>query len=768
MGKSNGKISADKHIQCDPFISTNIAPPRCLSFNDEPFEPFTLIWLDESSQENSLDSLRTQTLFREINNDNCLFFDKPDRCLLEIEKMTMDHKKLLVVMSGSFAKEVLPQLHNQISIVIIFCGNYNKYASLANKYSSVVDICTEHEKLKSCIQNELLSLKFNLFTNQTMKSIRPLNSLNEIDNSGAYFSYILFIELLKQMPRTKQAKDIMLNKCKDYHRGQKPEMELIEHFRNTYTSNQAIDWYIRDSFVYRLVNRAFRTEDITLWYLFRYYVIDLCVQLENVHKEQNIQTFLTLYRGQAHMPTYELENLKSNIGCLVSMNGFVSSSMDSRVAQQFLGGAVDTDDFKVVLFEITVDGSSLRNTVFVDIDQYTGIPHEKEVLFTIGSVFKIENVHHDARLGAWRIKMKATDEGTDEIKQKIEAKKREFFQGNINFIFGRLLLDMNKFTKAESYFQMMLQVLSRSHEDLALVYDHIGDLNMRKTNWKEAFAHFDLAYEIKKKILPLNHSLISMTLGSIGNYYKAIGNYIEALKFYTEALQYTKDRFNVARTQLNIGAIYGINNDCVKALDICMEARDTLQQMHPCPYNEIIHCQGTIGDIYLIQKNYTIAADYYIAAFELSKKVLLIDNRLRINCIKSLADLDHQLGKNQNAIDFCCDQLSFYEKCLPENHVSIAHLSMKIAELYEDNDDRKIYSLQRALRILEKSVHLEYATTAACLMMIGEYHQRRNANEKALKYYNRALEIRKKIYPKDHSIILKTNSAIDTVEIKFN
>jgi len=118
----------------------------------------------------------------------------------------------------------------------------------------------------------------------------------------------------------------------------------------------------------------------------------------------------------------------------------------------------------------------------------------------------------------------------------------------------------------------------------------------------------------------------------------------------------------------------------------------------------------------------------------------------------------------QLTVEFCVDQLCFYEKYLLGNHVSIAHLTMKIGELYEDSDDRKILSLQRALRILEKSVHIEYATTANCLMMIAEYYQKRNAHERVLKYYIRALEIRKKNYPKDHSIILKTQSLIDTGE----
>jgi tetratricopeptide (TPR) repeat protein len=171
-----------------------------------------------------------------------------------------------------------------------------------------------------------------------------------------------------------------------------------------------------------------------------------------------------------------------------------------------------------------------------------------------------------------------------------------------------------------------------------------------------------------------------------------------------------------------------------------------------------------IGDIYLTQKNYNIAEDYYFAAFEMSKKVLLTGNRLRINCIKALADLHNKRGMKQQAVDFCLDQLSFYDQYLPESHINIAHLSMKIGELYEDNDDRKLHSLQRALHILEKNIHLEYATSANCLMMIAEYYQKRNAYEKALQYYIRALEIRKKIYPTNHSIVFETQSLIDAIE----
>ena len=247
------------------------------------------------------------------------------------------------------------------------------------------------------------------------------------------------------------------------------------------------------------------------------------------------------------MPTKELEYLKSNVDGLISVNGFFSTSTSFDIAKLFIFGAVDDKNFKVVIFEITVDGSRLQNTVFVDIDKYTEVMFEGDILFNIGSVFRIKEVNYSAEHAAWMIKMEATDEGTYEIKKKLDAKKGEFRHENMNLMFGRLLIDMNKYTNAESYFQTMLQVLPKSHADLPFVHDYIGDLNMKTTNWKEAFNNFYSAYEMRTKILPVDHPLIGISCNNIGNYYEAIKHYLQALEWYKKAFRCQNNQFNTAR-----------------------------------------------------------------------------------------------------------------------------------------------------------------------------------------------------------------------------
>ncbi|CAF1244131.1 unnamed protein product [Rotaria sordida] len=107
------------------------------------------------------------------------------------------------------------------------------------------------------------------------------------------------------MSQIKDSMNTMLNRYKDFYCGKKKQIELIDKFENAYTSNRTIDWYTKESFLYKVVNRTFRIDDITLWYPFRCYIIDLCKQLEQVHKEQNIQTNLNLYRGQSYDNTVD-------------------------------------------------------------------------------------------------------------------------------------------------------------------------------------------------------------------------------------------------------------------------------------------------------------------------------------------------------------------------------------------------------------------------------------------------------------------------------
>ncbi|CAF5135534.1 unnamed protein product, partial [Rotaria sp. Silwood1] len=77
------------------------------------------------------------------------------------------------------------------------------------------------------------------------------------------------------------------------------------------------------------------------------------------------------------MFTNEFNELKENIGNLIATNGFLSTSRLLTVAMQFILGATDTDEIKVVLFEIEVNCQNER-IIFADIDKYSQLQGEQE------------------------------------------------------------------------------------------------------------------------------------------------------------------------------------------------------------------------------------------------------------------------------------------------------------------------------------------------------------------------------------------------------
>jgi len=61
------------------------------------------------------------------------------------------------------------------------------------------------------------------------------------------------------------------------------QQQLISAFENEDLSTNAIRWYTRDSFIYCLLNKAFRTRNIDIIFKFRFFIAELKKQLEQCY-----------------------------------------------------------------------------------------------------------------------------------------------------------------------------------------------------------------------------------------------------------------------------------------------------------------------------------------------------------------------------------------------------------------------------------------------------------------------------------------------------
>jgi hypothetical protein len=106
-----------------------------------------------------------------------------------------------------------------------------------------------------------------------------------------------------------------------------------------------------------------RSEIIDSIFKFRYYIQDLhnhlaLMQIDYLKTfQRSHRSILRLYRGQIMTSQYLETKFRVNKGNLVSMNSFLSTTTDRRVARLFSGDGMPQDPsiYVSVLYEITVD-----------------------------------------------------------------------------------------------------------------------------------------------------------------------------------------------------------------------------------------------------------------------------------------------------------------------------------------------------------------------------------------------------------------------------
>ncbi|CAF1637541.1 unnamed protein product, partial [Didymodactylos carnosus] len=115
-----------------------------------------------------------------------------------------------------------------------------------------------------------------------------------------------------------------------------------------------------------------------------------------------------------------LEKLRNNIGGLVSMNSFLSTTNDREAAIFFAGGGIlgNPETHVSVLYEMTID-TSIQSVPYAKIDYTSIFSDEDEVLFSMASVFKIGEIEM-VRERMWNIKLTLTDK-EDEHWNKLTA-----------------------------------------------------------------------------------------------------------------------------------------------------------------------------------------------------------------------------------------------------------------------------------------------------------------------------------------------------------
>ncbi|CAF1418829.1 unnamed protein product [Didymodactylos carnosus] len=207
------------------------------------------------------------------------------------------------------------------------------------------------------------------------------------------------IEILRHMsPNTDMVNEIILKQCRLYCKDNPHELAKINEFETKYRSDDAVRWYIKDSFLYRLLNIALRTNDMNIIADLRCFIIGLYDQLLKIHVDfvrslAPNEEKLTVYRGQL-MTLKEFSRLKCHIGGYILIKTFFSTTSSPQVALIYSGNGSQRPLYESVLYiiDLNISDGTLLKQPFANIALFSQILDENEILFSFQTIFKIISV----------------------------------------------------------------------------------------------------------------------------------------------------------------------------------------------------------------------------------------------------------------------------------------------------------------------------------------------------------------------------------------
>jgi tetratricopeptide (TPR) repeat protein len=490
------------------------------------------------------------------------------------------------------------------------------------------------------------TLSINIFNTDRGQSTTGLN--------GQFIHSQLLIDCLLRMKESTIEKNDLISLCKEQYKGNPHELSIINDFEKNYTSYRAIWWYTRQSFLYRLLNKALRVQNVDLIYLFRFFIRDINHQLKELN---TCSTPIHVYRGQL-MVNDELQILKDSIGKYISINSFFSTSLNRDLALVF---SRDSNHCERVLFEIEANPQTNDGKLFADISTYSYFPDESEVLFMLGSIFRLRDIVLNDD-GLWVIGMALSSGNDHDLKPIFEHMKNQHGQDKTDLLsFGHVLRDMGKFDEAENYYRRLLYPLPTDSQELGRCYHALGIIAYEKGDYESSLKWHQNALEQKLRSLKSDDP-------QLANSYNSIGTIYERKKDYTRALQSFHKSLNI------------------------------LQQAFGDDHPRVAICLNNIAGIYQTEKRYNEALEYNKRALNIREKHLPADHPDLGASHSNIGITYRCLGQYDLAIDHHNRSLNIHQKSLPPQHPQIASTLNNVGLVHEDKSD-----YQQALGYYERA-----------------------------------------------------------------
>ncbi|CAF1586637.1 unnamed protein product, partial [Adineta ricciae] len=290
---------------------------------------------------------------------------------------------------------------------------------------------------------------------------------------------------------------------------------------------------------------------------YRYFIVKLYNEIKKLHQEQfpiihrdDSNNQLLVYRGQKIFE-HDWKLLENNVGGLVCINSFLSTTLYEDIAMQF-ALACPEEKTVAVIFRITLD-RRVSSSIFANISGQSSMGYEAEVLLSPGIVFRVDKIAYDDVFDRWIVNLIATDPDKDSLLSFMLSESETSTLGQVLYQTGEYeaapCLGKGDYNRALHYYREAYELecvegetkqLAEICHDMGFAYIEIGALRL-------GVEYLEKALDIQNTVLPANHYHLGCTYTNLGDYYRARNESGQALEYYQHAL----DTFQCSRQHDN-------------------------------------------------------------------------------------------------------------------------------------------------------------------------------------------------------------------------
>ena len=181
-------------------------------------------------------------------------------------------EKVFLIVSGSISESIIPYLHQmpQVQFVYIYCFDIEKHKQWAINYEIVRGIYTNMNDICEQLSKDVITSSHQFLSMNIISTNIKEKEINKQEASFMYFQ--LLTEILIGMEQEDDAKTNMVNYCRLQYDGNETDLKHIDEFDKTYSPNKAIWWYTKHCFIYEILNKALRIQDVDILFKYRFFL----------------------------------------------------------------------------------------------------------------------------------------------------------------------------------------------------------------------------------------------------------------------------------------------------------------------------------------------------------------------------------------------------------------------------------------------------------------------------------------------------------------